>query len=47
MEGQGQSPKLLEQVCNVPRLHHVSTTMLYTHVLRQGGSGIKSPLDCL
>lgn len=25
----------------------VSTTMVYTHVLRQGGSGMKSPLDCL
>jgi integron integrase len=25
----------------------VSTTMIYTHVLRQGGSGMKSPLDCL
>ncbi len=25
----------------------VSTTMIYTHVLRQGGSGTKSPLDCL
>ena len=24
----------------------VSTTMIYTHVLRQGGSGMKSPLDC-
>ena len=25
----------------------VSTTMIYTHVLRQGGSGMKSLLDCL
>src|SRR5512140_1179736 len=25
----------------------VSTTMIYTHVLRHGGSGMKSPLDCL
>jgi len=25
----------------------VSTTMIYTHVLRQGGRGTKSPLDCL
>jgi integron integrase len=25
----------------------VSTTMIYTHVLRQGGSGMKSPLDQL
>ena len=24
----------------------VSTTMIYTHVLRVGGSGLKSPLDC-
>ena len=25
----------------------VSTTMIYTHVLKQGGAGTKSPLDCL
>jgi len=25
----------------------VSTTMIYTHVIRQGGGGTKSPLDCL
>ncbi len=25
----------------------VSTTMIYTHVLRQGGAGAKSPLDDL
>jgi site-specific recombinase XerD len=25
----------------------VSTTMIYTHVLRVGGSGMKSPLDAL
>jgi integron integrase len=25
----------------------VSTTMIYTHVIKQGGSGTKSPLDCL
>ena len=25
----------------------VSTTMIYTHVLRIGGAGMKSPLDCL
>lgn len=25
----------------------VSTTMIYTHVLRQGGQGVKSPLDML
>jgi hypothetical protein len=25
----------------------VSTTMIYTHVLRQSGSGTKGPLDCL
>jgi Phage integrase, N-terminal SAM-like domain len=24
-----------------------STTMIYTHVLRQSGCGVKSPLDCL
>jgi hypothetical protein len=25
----------------------VSTTMIYTHVLQQGGNGIKNPLDSL
>ena len=25
----------------------VSTMMIYTHVLRQSGPGMKSPLDCL
>jgi site-specific recombinase XerD len=25
----------------------VSKTTIYTHVLRQGGSGMKSPLGCL
>jgi site-specific recombinase XerD len=25
----------------------VSTTMIYTHVLKQGGGGTKSPLDDL
>ena len=25
----------------------VSTTIVYTHVLRQGSAGTKSPLDCL
>jgi integron integrase len=25
----------------------VSTTMIYTHVMKQGGTGTKSPLDCL
>ena len=24
---------------------YMSTTMIYTHVLRQGGAGMKSPLD--
>ncbi|MCK4947109.1 MAG: tyrosine-type recombinase/integrase, partial [Candidatus Aureabacteria bacterium] len=23
----------------------VSTTMIYTHVVKQGGKGVKSPLD--
>ena len=27
--------------------NEVSTTMIYTHVLRQGGAGTKSPPDCL
>jgi site-specific recombinase XerD len=25
--------------------HDLSTTMIYTHVLKQGGQGVKSPLD--
>ena len=27
--------------------HDVSTTMVYTHVLQQGGQGVPSPLDDL
>jgi site-specific recombinase XerD len=37
-------------ICTIQELpghNDVSTTMIYTHVLRQGGSGMKSPLDCL
>ena len=26
---------------------HVETTMIYTHVLKQGGQGVQSPLDVL
>ena len=26
---------------------HVETTMIYTHVLKQGGKGVQSPLDTL
>jgi site-specific recombinase XerD len=26
-------------------LGHVSTTMIYTHVLNRGGKGVRSPLD--
>ncbi len=29
------------------RVQEVDFGMIYTHVLRQGGSGMKSPLDCL
>ena len=37
-------------ICTIQELlghNDVSTTMIYTHFLRQGGSGMKSPLDCL
>ena len=27
--------------------HHVSTTMIYTHLLQPGGQGVPSPLDDL
>jgi site-specific recombinase XerD len=27
--------------------HDVSTTMIYTHVLQQGGQGVRRPLDRL
>ena len=42
--------KLLDQVREVMRLHQYSirTERCYcAHVLRQGGCGMKSPLDCL
>ena len=26
---------------------NVSTTMIYTHVMKRGGMGVKSPLDTL
>jgi hypothetical protein len=26
---------------------HVSTTMIYTHVLNRGGQGVRSPIDGL
>ena len=31
----------------LPGHAHVSTTMIYTHVLQQGGHGVMSPLDDL
>jgi hypothetical protein len=39
--------KTTRQTLNRALHNDVSTTMIYTHVLRQGGSGMKSPLDCL
>ena len=36
-----------EEARQVIVANDVSTTMIYTHVLGQGGSGTKSPLDCL
>jgi len=49
MECQVPSPKLLDQVRNVLRLHHYSNsiTMIYTQVVQQGGHGVSSPLDDL
>jgi hypothetical protein len=53
MEVQQQTPKLLDQVGNVLRLHHysihrdVAPTMIYTHVVQPGGQGVPSPLDDL
>ena len=45
------NPKLkrMDQVREVMRLKHYSIRTeqcYYTHVLRQGGCGMKSPLDC-
>jgi len=38
----------IEFVSKVIRRHaSLSTTMIYTHVLKKGGMGVKSPLDAL
>jgi hypothetical protein len=42
--------RLDQAVCSVQAplgRKDVSTTMIYTHVLQQGGFGVKSPLDDL
>ena len=35
------------QTCALPIYADVATTMIYTHVLRMGGSAVRSPLDSL
>jgi hypothetical protein len=44
-----KSPTILDEVRDVIRLHHYSlhTTMIYTHILHQGGQEVLSPLDDL
>jgi hypothetical protein len=52
MKGQAQSPRLLDQVRDVMRLHHYSihTERSYTDWIKryiQGGLGVPSPLNDL
>ena len=37
----------IRTIQELPGHNDVWTTLIYTHVLRQGGSGTKSPLDWL
>ena len=51
--GVGSSTFVFQWQADIRNIHellghsNMSTTMIYTHVLRQGGSGMKSQLDCL
>ena len=43
--GFGGSSSFIRTIQELPGHRDVSTTMIYTHVLNQGGRGVRSPLD--